>query len=432
MAKQTGKEYRNLVVYSVFVRNYSEEGTFKALKNDLDRIQKLGVDIIWLLPIHPIGKTARKGVLGSPYAIQNYRKINPEYGTPEDFKSLVNAIHARGIKCIIDVVYNHTSPDSWLAQHHPEWFYHKQDGSFGNKVGEWPDVIDLDYTKTELWNYQIETLKQWAETIDGFRCDVAPLIPLEFWLKARLEVESVRSGCFWLSESVEPIFIIENRAQGFVCLSDSEIYQAFDVCYDYDIFAYFRGYLEGRNSLAVYAEKVNQQEAIYPDNYVKLRYLENHDQARAKFIIPDEVSLRNWTAFIYFQKGMTLLYAGQEAGDDNLPSLFNKDIVKWNRGNDLSALLGKLYAIKKHPLFTDSRYEVHAMPHEVLYATHRADTRQMTGIFSVGGQSALISADVPDGVYTNLIDSGDVLVTGGHIDCKGNPIIFESVREDNK
>ncbi len=430
MANNTSKKYRNLVMYSVFVRNYSKDGSFDSVRKDLDRIQKIGVDIIWLLPVHPIGKTARQGRLGSPYAISDFRTINPENGSLEDFISLVDAIHARGMKCIIDVVYNHTAPDSWLAQHHPEWFYHRKDGSFGNKVGAWLDVIDLDYTQPGLWEYQIDTLKQWAGIVDGFRCDVAPLVPLDFWLRARQEVESVRPGCFWLSESVEPVFTIDNRARGMVSLSDSEIFQAFDVCYEYDIFDYFKGYLEGRYSLADYAEKVNQQESIYPDNYVKLRYLENHDNARAKFLIPDETSLLNWTAFIYFQKGMTLLYAGQEAEDDNLPDLFDKDPVRWNTGADLSGLLAKLYQIKKDPLFTDSRYEVHALPHEILYATHRAGNRQWTGVFSVNGQCSLLSVDVPDGVYVNRIDGSEVRVKSGKMNCKGNPVIFESVRED--
>jgi len=430
MAKDTSKGYRNQVIYSVFVRNYTEEGTFEAVARDLDRIQKLGADIIWLLPVHPIGTVARKGLLGSPYAILDFCKINPEYGTKDDFIALVAAIHARGMKCIIDVVYNHTSPDSYLAQHHPEWFYHKKDGSFGNKVGEWPDVIDLDFTQTELWDYLIDTLKKWARIVDGFRCDVAPLIPLDFWLKARQEVETVHPGCFWLAESVEPVFTIENRARGFVSLSDSEVFQAFDVCYEYDIFAYFKGYLEGRHSLSEYAEKVNQQEAIYPDNYVKLRYLENHDNVRAKFIIPDELPLLNWTAFIYFQKGMTLLYAGQEKEDDNLPSLFDKDTVRWNTGADLSTFLSRMYAIKKHPVLTDSRYDVHALPHEILYARHRCKKRRLTGIFSVKGLSALLSVDVPDGVYTNLIDGGDVCIKSGKLSCKGKPIIFETIGED--
>ena len=201
MAKNTTKTYRNQIMYSVFVRNHTPEGTFEGVRRDLKRIKALGTDIVWLLPIHPIGEKCRKGTLGSPYAIRDYRAVNPEYGTLEDFQRLVDDIHALDMKCIIDVVYNHTSPDSWLAEHHPEWFYHKPDGSFGNRVGDWWDVIDLDYASPGLWDYQIETLKYWAGMVDGFRCDVAPLVPLDFWLRARAEVEAVRPGCFWLAGS---------------------------------------------------------------------------------------------------------------------------------------------------------------------------------------------------------------------------------------
>ena len=195
MAVDTKKSLRNQVLYSIYVRNYSKEGTFDAVQADLDRIKALGTDIIWLLPIHPTGEKNRKGSLGSPYAIRDYRAVNPEFGTLDDFRHLVDAIHARGMKCIIDVVYNHTSPDSWLAENHPEWFYHKPDGSLGNRFGDWWDVADLDYSHPELWDYQIETLKTWARLVDGFRCDVAPLVPLEFWKRARAEVATVRPGC---------------------------------------------------------------------------------------------------------------------------------------------------------------------------------------------------------------------------------------------
>ena len=151
MAVDTKKSLRNQVLYSIYVRNYSKEGTFAAVQADLDRIKALGTDIIWLLPIHPTGEKNRKGSLGSPYAIRDYRAVNPEFGTLDDFRHLVDAIHARGMKCIIDVVYNHTSPDSWLAENHPEWFYHKPDGSLGNRFGDWWDVADLDYSHLELW-----------------------------------------------------------------------------------------------------------------------------------------------------------------------------------------------------------------------------------------------------------------------------------------
>lgn len=135
MAYCTKTDLRNKVIYSVYVRNYSAEGTFTAVEKDLDRIKGLGVDIIWFLPIYPIGKEKRKGTLGSPYAIADYRKVNPELGTMDDFKHLVQEIHLRGMKCMLDIVYNHTSPDSWLAKNHPEYFYKTPEGQMGNRVG---------------------------------------------------------------------------------------------------------------------------------------------------------------------------------------------------------------------------------------------------------------------------------------------------------
>ena len=195
MAVDTAKSLRSQVMYSVFVRNYSPEGTFDALRADLPRLRALGVDVIWLLPSHPSGLAQRTGTLGSPYAIRDYRAVNPEYGTLADFIALTGAVHALGMRVIIDVVYNHTSPDSVLAQAHPEWFYRRPDGSFGNRVGDWTDIVDLDYGQSGLWDYQIETLKYWAQYVDGFRCDVAPLVPLAFWQRARREVAAVRADC---------------------------------------------------------------------------------------------------------------------------------------------------------------------------------------------------------------------------------------------
>ena len=205
MATNTQKQLRNLTMYSIYVRNYSEEGTFEAVRRDLPRIRALGVDLLWFLPIHPIGRAGRKGTLGSPYAISDYRAVNPEYGTREDFVRLVDEAHRLGMRCLIDVVYNHTAPDSVLAREHPEWFYHRPDGTFGNRIGDWTDVIDLDYSHPALWDYQIETLRQWAAIVDGFRCDVAPLVPLAFWLRAREAVEAVRPGCLWLAETASNV-----------------------------------------------------------------------------------------------------------------------------------------------------------------------------------------------------------------------------------
>ena len=424
MAQQTPKTYRNQTIYSIFIRNYSPEGTFEGVRRDLPRVQALGVDMIWLMPIHPTGLAARKGSLGSPYAIRDYRTVNPEFGTMEDFAALVGDIHALGMKCIIDVVYNHTSPDSVLAREHPEWFYRRPDGSFGNRVGDWWDVIDLDYAQPGLWDYQIDTLKFWAQYVDGFRCDVAPLVPLDFWKRARGDVEAVRPGCIWLAESVEPGFITALRGQGPGCLSDAELYQAFDLCYDYDTYHTFRRGLTGRSSLADYAGAVNLQETIYPDNYVKLRFLENHDQPRAAFLLPAGNALENWTAFCFFQKGTAMVYAGQEASCTHCPSLFDRDTVDWS-GPDRSDLIRRLCGMKKHPLFTDSVYHVDALPGDFLRAGHRSGARQLVGVFSARGTAGLVPVEAPDGVYENLL-GGTAEVRDGLVSYSGKPVVFEA------
>ncbi|MBQ3797941.1 MAG: alpha-amylase [Butyrivibrio sp.] len=430
MSSASSKEIRKKVMYQIFVRNFSKEGTFKAVEKELDRIKDLGVDIVWFAPIHPIGEKCRKGSLGSPYAISDYRKINPEYGTIDDFKSVVDAIHDLGMNCIIDVVYNHTSPDSVLAKEHPEWFYHKPDGSFGNRVGDWTDIIDLDYSNKDLWDYQIETLKMWAEIVDGFRCDVAPLVPVDFWLKARTEVEVVRPGCIWLSESIDPGFILQMRDLGIIAQSDCEMYRAFDILYDYDIYGYLTEYAAGCGSLDDYSEAINRQEYIYPDNYVKLRFLENHDQPRARFLFPKERALRNATAFLYFQKGMTLIYAGQEMGVAHLPSLFEKDTVDFKAKDnlDLSDLMKRLYEIKQDELFADSTYRTKTYEDNVLKAIHSRGKRKIIGIFSFKGEAGIIPINAPDGVYENLIDGSSIEVMHGYISLSGEPVIFEVSR----
>ena len=187
MAINTDNALRRSVIYEVYVRSHTPEGTFKAIEPDLDRIAALGVDIVWFMPIHPIGELNKKGSLGCPYANRDYRTVNPEYGTLEDFLHLVEEIHKRGMKCIIDVVYNHTSPDSTLVAEHPDYFYYKPDGCRGNKVGDWTDVVDLNYENRALWQYQIDSLCYWASEyhIDGFRFDLMGVLDIETLNEAR-------------------------------------------------------------------------------------------------------------------------------------------------------------------------------------------------------------------------------------------------------
>ena len=413
---------RNMTIYSIFVRNHG--GTFSAVEKDIGRIRDLGTDIVWLLPIHPIGKAQRKGTLGSPYAIADYRAVNPEYGSQEDFRHLADTVHANGMKLMIDVVYNHTSPDSWLSRNHPEWFYHKPDGRFGNRIGDWSDIIDLDYSHPELWDYQIDTLKMWAEIVDGFRCDVAPLVPLAFWKKARAEVEMVRPGCIWLAESVEPEFILENRRRGMTAHSDGEMYQAFDITYDYDIYGDFMRYIRGTCSLEEYAEALKRQEAAYPADYVKLRFLENHDRPRMAELFPEDRLQRNWLAWMFFQKGTPLLYGGQEWGAVHRPGLFDADPVPMEGIPKHQELIRSLTAMKKDELFRDGVYTFRTLPGDILMAEWEKNKKRAIGLFSLKGQSGCVISPLPDGKYINLLSDMPVQAEGGMITIDGEPVVI--------
>lgn len=402
MAKNTEISLRNKVIYSVYVRNHTNDGTFNAVAEDLDRIKSLGTDIIWFMPIHPIGVKNKKGSLGCPYANKDYRTTNPEYGTMDDFKSLVEKIHAKGMKCIIDVVYNHTSPDSNLSVEHPEFFYRKPDGNFGNKVGDWSDIIDLDYSNKELWQYQIDSLVMWAKIVDGFRCDVASFVPVEFWKQAREAVAKVNPDCIWLAESVHSSFNVFSRKSGIYTASDYELFDAFDMEYDYDIREVFDKYLKGKTTLSNYMDMFNYQEAIYPQNYDKMRCLENHDQPRICHYVKNKSDLENYTAFLYFLKGSTLIYAGQEFGCDETPSLFDKDVFPRNTGIDISSLLAKLDTIKKTVLDDDDYFKADADDENDIAILERDNNKsKKVGIFSLKSKSADVKVDLPDGDYKN-------------------------------
>ena len=423
MAANTDINLQKQIIYSIYVRNLTEEGTFNAVIPDLDRIQALGTDIIWFMPIHPIGVTGHKGSMGCPYANKDYRTINPEYGTLDDFRQLVREIHERGMKVMIDVVYNHTSPDSTLVYEHPEWFYHKTDGSFGNKIGDWSDVVDLDYSKKELWDYQIESLTYWAGIVDGYRCDVASFVPADFWIRARESVEKIHPGFIWLAETVHSGYCAFARKMGIYSASDNDIYQAFDLEYEYDIRQAFDDMLEGKTTLTHYADLLNFQEAIYPLNYNKMRYLENHDTPRICSRIKGDAALKNFTAWLYFNKGTTLIYAGQEYGNDHVPSLFDKDVIDRNTGICISDYMRKLADIKKEFLGADDFITSIANENEkVLIQIRENNKRKEIGIFCLKPENTdpimkTVSTKglIPDSTYTNLIDGQKVLCTNGQI-----------------
>jgi hypothetical protein len=423
MAEDTPAPTLNLVIYEVFVRNHSLEGTFREVEKDLERIQSMGVDVIWLMPIHPIGKIDRKGSLGSPYSIADYRAINPEYGSLDDFKRLVDQAHRLNLKVWIDVVYNHTAHDSILVGEHPEWFHQDSNGIPITTVPEWSDVIDLKHPNPKLTDYLIETLIQWARLgVDGVRCDVASLLPLNFWIQARTRLAAVNPQITWLAESVHANFVAMRRFAGLSAISDSELYRAFDLTYDYDVWPIWQSVVTGRLPISRYMEMLRYQDCIYPANFVKMRCVENHDQPRVMAIAPSKEKALAWTAFQAFNKGAFLIYAGQEASAVHTPSLFDPDPVNW--GNySLQSYLTTLARLKKDNAIVNGKFILmEAEP--AIFSVWYLPGQSLVGCFNPTGAAGNLDVKISDGIYKDLLTGKSVEVSNGSMTIPESAVIF--------
>ncbi len=427
MAKHTDIRLRSYTFYQVFPRQYSALGTFKAVEQDLNRIANMGVDVLYFLPIHPIGEKARKGLEGSPYSIKDYYAICEKLGTFKDFKSLISKAHDLKMKVMIDIVFNHTSRDSLLVEKHPDWFYKNDKGEFANRIGDWSDITDLDFSHREVWDYLIDVLIYWAKMVDGFRCDVAPLLPIDFWVEARQKVDKVNPNMIWLTESVEYGFIKYLRDMGYDCSSDSQMYEAFDMCYDYDIYHAMNTYLKDGSKLSIWLDEIERQEVIYPKNYVKLRSFENHDQERLRSKVRDHHHFMNMNALMFFLKGSAFIYNGQEHEIDHRPNLFEKDVIPWNQEDSLEHMFKKFATIKKNPIFTYGNFNIHHKKDVAIMSfTHHHEFA--LGIFNL---EKAVSCEIPlkDGTYMNELTQKTITIKHGTIELPYCPIVILTTKD---
>ncbi len=423
------KDLRNLVIYEIYVRNHSQRGDFQGVIDDLPRIKALGVDYIWLMPIHPIGKVNRKGSLGSSYAIADYMAVNPEYGTEDDFKQLIKATHDLGLKVMIDVVYNHTSPDSVLVKEHKEWFRLDQYGNPTTSVPDWTDIVELDHSHPELHEYLVKVIQKWASFgLDGFRCDVASLVPVEFWLKADAAAKAINPEIIWLAESVHLGWVAERRSNGLFALSDSELYQVFDITYDYDIFRPWERAVKGALDTRFYLDLLVWQDAIYSENYVKLRYAENHDTDRVMDIAPSREQALAWTALQAFNKGAWLIYAGEEAASPRKPDQFNKDVIPW--GNyELTNFIQRLAALKKDPAPKEGK--LHWLSSEpAIQAVWFKEGTSLAAVFNTAGKKGEILTAFPDGIYQDLLSGKDFSIVNHKMQIPVTACVFHCRLEE--
>lgn len=425
------REIENKLLYSVFARNHSQAGTLKEVEGDLERIRGLGADILWLLPVQPSGEQDRKGKDGSPYAIQDYRRIDPKQGTWEDLKSLTEKAHALGMKVIVDVVYNHTSPDSVLTREHPAWFFMDDTGNRHSLVADWSDIVDLDYGQRDLWDYQIGTLKQFAAVVDGFRCDVASRVPAAFWKEAREACRVVNPDLFWLAESCHLPFVKFCRDQGRVGESESALCQAaFDVLYDYDAFPDQLLVMQQKAPVSQWTDALVRQDAMLPPEAVKLRYLENHDQPRAMACGWDDSLWKNWTALLFSLKGLPMLYHGQEQREVHLPSIFVQDPIDWREDREAADWIRRCKAVR-------TRYFKPGVP--VLYepddgngslALNRNGLRALFRLQDKGQDR--IPAGLPDGEYINLFTGEPVQIRASQADSDNLPLLVRDPLADTR
>lgn len=335
---------QNSVIYELYVRSFTPEGTFQAVEKRIPYLKKLGVDIIWFMPIYPIGEKGRKGKLGSPYAVKDFRAINPEFGDFNSYKHLVDELHKAGFKVILDFVPNHAANDNVLTGEHPEWFIKDQSGNFTREVADWSDVIDFNYSQPELQEYIIESMLYWIKSfgIDGFRCDVAGMVPYEFWEKAIPRLKAVKPDLYLLAEWEDPELLVKG----------------FHSDYDWTLYDLLRNIRAGKARTSAAIEAIYRKESHYPKNALPLRFLENHDKQRSMKVFGVE-AIDAYAKFLFTLPGIPLIYAGQEIGETHRPSLFEKDAIQWSQGDSaLLELYTNLVRIRKsHPCFTHGNFQ---------------------------------------------------------------------------
>jgi cyclomaltodextrinase / maltogenic alpha-amylase / neopullulanase len=315
-ARSTQDWVKDAVIYEIFPRQYSQKGDFKAITADLDRLQATGVTVLWLMPIHPIGREKAKGTIGSPYAVKDYYAINPDYGTKEDLKRLVAEAHKRNMKVIIDIVANHTSWDSVMMKNKAFYTQDKQ-GNIIPPVADWADVADLNYDNPELRAYMLDVLKFWVREydLDGYRCDVAGFVPTDFWETARAEVDKIKPNTIWLAEWESPDLLVK----------------AFDLDYSWAMHAGLTEVFQGRRAATRIREVWEADKAKMPKGAIRMRFSDNHDERRAIARFGERGALAA-QALVFTLDGVPLIYNGMEVGDtaeSGYPALFEKVPIFW-------------------------------------------------------------------------------------------------------
>lgn len=326
---------KTAAIYEMNVRQMTEEGTFAAAEEHLPRLKELGVDILWLMPIHPIGEVNRKGTLGSYYSVKDYYGVNPEFGTMEDFTSFVDAAHEQGLKVILDWVGNHTAWDNPLRQEHPDWYDTDWKGDNRSTPWfDWDDIIDLDYSQVGLREYMIDAMTYWVEEadIDGYRLDTAPMVPIDFWEDAHAALDEVKD-VYMLGEG-------EHRDMHEL---------AFDTSYAWSWAQAMHDIGQGEADVGALIGYYSQNEAVWPDGAQRMMHVSNHDQNSWEGTQFERMGEALMPAIVLSvaSEGIPMIYSGQEAGNEKRLEFFERDPIEW-REHEIGDLYARLFELKEN------------------------------------------------------------------------------------
>lgn len=325
---------RSAAIYQINTRQFTPEGTFRAAQAQLPRLKALGVDILWLMPVHPIGEENRKGGLGSPYSVKDYYGVNPEFGTLDDLRAFVAEAHRQGMYVILDWVPNHTAWDNPLRTRHPDWYKRDWKGDFRpSPWWDWTDIIELDYSQPALREYMAAAMRYWVEDVgvDGFRADVAGFIPLDFWNDVRRELDTVK-----------PVFMLAEWE------SRDLHAEAFDMTYAWSWWDKMRDIAQGRANTDVLHSYYSWNENFYPKDAYRMTFVSNHDKNSWEGTEFESFgdALPAAMALSVVGEGMPLIYNGQEAGNERRLAFFEKDPIQW-RQHPNGELYRELLALRK-------------------------------------------------------------------------------------
>jgi glycosidase len=320
-------------LYEVNLRQFTPGGTMKEFREHLPRLKALGVNILWFMPLQPIGLLNRKGTVGSVYSIRDYCRIDQLYGDFNEFESLVKEIHSMGMHVILDWVANHTAWDHEWVSLHPDFYRRNEKNEVFPPFPEWSDVIGLDYTNADLRKAMIDSMIFWLKTgIDGFRCDMAHLVPTDFWEQARTELQKHKKNIFMLAETDQ------------VELLD----KAFHACYDWKIYHEMNQLMKGNQNVQGLRTMIEDQLAFFPKQQSLMRFTSNHDENSWEGSELERLALglEACTVLYFTLPGMPLVYSGQEAGNNRRMAFFDKDCIEW-KPDKMFGLYQTLIQLKK-------------------------------------------------------------------------------------